>query len=76
MQWKTTADCPKCGGSGKQEIINPEALRKRRKAAGLSLRDMAKRLELSPPYISDVERGNRPCTPWLEHEYRTLKIKG
>ena len=34
-------------------------LRNRREKAGVSLRTMAKRLKVSPPYLSDLERGRR-----------------
>lgn len=34
-------------------------MRRRREAAGLSLRQLAKRLKLSAPFVSDMERGHR-----------------
>ena len=34
--------------------------RRWRKEAGLTMGDVARRLELSIPYISDIERGTRP----------------
>lgn len=36
-----------------------ENLRRHRKAAGLSLRELATKLGISPAYLSDIERGNR-----------------
>lgn len=36
-----------------------QLLRKRRQQAGLTLTEMAERLQVSVPYLSDVERGNR-----------------
>lgn len=35
-------------------------LRRRRRQLGLSLRNVAKRMRVSAPYLSDLERGNRP----------------
>lgn len=35
------------------------AFRKEREWANISLRQMAKNLDVSPAYLSDVERGNR-----------------
>lgn len=39
-----------------------EELRGKRKAAGVSLRFVAKCLKISPMYLSDLERGNRIWT--------------
>lgn len=36
-----------------------ELMRKNRESIGLSLRDMASRMEISAPYLSDLEIGNR-----------------
>lgn len=38
------------------------AMRHLREKRGISLREMGKRLKLSAPYISDLERGNRNWT--------------
>jgi len=38
-----------------------ESLRKRREQLNISLRQMAKQLNMSPVYLSDIERGNRPA---------------
>jgi predicted transcriptional regulator len=37
-----------------------DAVRKRREAANMSLRSMAKWMSVSPTYLSDMERGLRP----------------
>lgn len=47
-------------------------LRKRREAAKMSLRSMAKLLDISPPFLSDLETGARPwseerITSYLNH---------
>lgn len=38
-----------------------ESVRKRRIQLDISVREMAKRLGMSPVYLSDIERGNRPA---------------
>ena len=65
----TKTVCPACRGTGKVLDAKAlgEALRKRREEAGLSLRDLARRLSISPTHASDVERGHRaPSAPVLE----------
>jgi predicted transcriptional regulator len=58
--YKTTA-CPTCNGSGRITDNNDIAakMRQRREAAGLSLRELARRLKLSVGYMSDLELGRR-----------------
>ena len=41
------------------ETLDGSNIRVRRQAAGISLREMATRLGVSAPYLSDIERGNR-----------------
>jgi transcriptional regulator with XRE-family HTH domain len=43
-------------------MIDPR-LRAARKAAGLTLADIAKKVGVSVPFLSDVERGRRGLTP-------------
>jgi len=43
-------------------------LRERRQSAGLTMRELAKGLEVSLSYVSDVERGSR--RPWSEDKVR------
>lgn len=38
-----------------------DCVRKRREQLNISLREMAKQLNMSPVYLSDIERGNRPA---------------
>lgn len=65
------AKCEACNGTGKQ--IDQKALgakmKKLRVTARISLRTLAKIMELSPPYISDLERGNRKWNTNLIERY-------
>ncbi len=49
--------------------------RRWRKEAGLTMGDVARKLDLSIPYISDIERGNRP-PPRVEILERAAKALG
>lgn len=53
--------CPMCDGAGKvtDESKIGEDLRKLRKSANLSLREVARRMGYSAPYVSDLELGRR-----------------
>lgn len=53
--------CPRCGGTGKvmDEKAIGAAMRKARKNAGLTGREVARRLRLSAAYVSDLELGRR-----------------
>jgi transcriptional regulator with XRE-family HTH domain len=48
---------------------NPEYLRQAREEAGVSLRAMAREVRLSPPYVSDLERGNRDLSPTMLDQF-------
>jgi predicted transcriptional regulator len=53
--------CDECDGTGcvnDNEAIG-DHMRKLRVASKLSLREIARRLNLSGPYVSDLERGHR-----------------
>lgn len=67
---KTTA-CIRCGGSG--EIENPvyrgQEMRKKRETAEKSLREVARRMDLSAAYVSDLELGRRAWSARLVKEY-------
>lgn len=64
--------CPKCGGTGKiqDDVLVGKALRKERTEAGLNLREIARRMELSAPYVSDLELGRRIWRGELITRYR------
>jgi predicted transcriptional regulator len=61
-----TRVCSHCGGTGRE--IDPflfgQQMRRLRKAASLSLREVARRAGFSAPYISDLEHGRRA---WSEN---------
>jgi len=68
-----TEPCPKCGGTGK--IISQRALgeelRALRKKRGVSLRRMAELLDVSAPYLSDLELGRRAWSDERASEYKS-----
>ncbi len=59
--------CHLCGSP--RAVVNPAWLRAKRERAGVSLREMAKRLKISPPYLSDVELGRRNVLPYIVKAY-------
>lgn len=52
--------CPRCGGTG--TVASPSAMRKLREDAGVTLRQLAKQMNVSAPYLSDLELGHRQWT--------------
>lgn len=56
--------CRHCNGSGEevdQAAIGAQ-MRARRKAAGISLREIARRLGITASYLADMEKGARNWT--------------
>lgn len=53
--------CEHCNGTGKvfDDAAVGEEMRRMREDAGVSLREMARYLSLSPAYVSDLELGRR-----------------
>lgn len=66
----TNVRCSKCGRPN--GVINGEWLRARRVRARLTLLQMAQRLGFSAVYLSDIERGRRPCTARIREAYEAL----
>lgn len=62
--------CSQCGAP--QRVVDGSWLRARREAVGLSLREMAKRLDVSAPYLSDIERNRRNCLSYVRDAYEAL----
>ena len=61
--------CPRC--SGPAVIVNPAWLRHIRQAAGVSLREAARRFAFSAAYLSDVELGRRRATDVIVGQYQS-----
>lgn len=57
----TTEVCPRCGGIGRilVDVEQGRLCRQKREQAGLTGREVAKRMGISAVYLSDLERGNR-----------------
>jgi len=66
----TTEPCPTCGAP--RPVVDPASLRAIRLAAGLSLREVSRRLRISPSYLSDIERGTRACPEVVRVSYERL----
>lgn len=60
-RFSKTVPCSKCRGSG--EVLSDayigQQMRNLREKLGVKLREVAKALDVSAPYISDLERGFR-----------------
>lgn len=56
-----TKKCDRCDGTGRvpDPVAIGDHLRKKRENAGVSLRTIAKQMNISATYLSDMERGNR-----------------
>lgn len=67
----TTKPCPHCDGTGRvmDERAVGALMRKVREAKGLSLREVARRLKWSAPYVSDLERGQRVWTTTKQQRF-------
>lgn len=72
VKFETTKQCPKCLGSGEVRSVDHKALRLVRFKCGVSLRTMAKRIGVTPPYLSDIELGRRGCPDYVVKEYNKL----
>jgi transcriptional regulator with XRE-family HTH domain len=62
--------CPTCGTP--RSVVNGAWLRERRKNAGMSLRDFAKRVGVSAAYICDIEHNRRNCLPAMRDAYECV----
>lgn len=65
--------CPRC--SAPIVTINAAWLRHIRQAAGVSLREAARRFDRSAAYLSDVELGRRRATDALVGAYQAEFLK-
>lgn len=62
--------CPHCGSQ--KSVVDGAWLRERRELAGLTLREMGRRLGYSAPYLSDVEWNRRNRLPAIVKAYEAL----
>lgn len=71
-----TQPCPRCKGTGR--IPDPHAIgaamKARRIAARLTLREVARRMGFTAPYISDLENGRRPWNDVALARYATALV--
>ena len=66
----TNEACSRCGAA--RRVVNGAWLRQQRQAARITLRDMAKRLGFSAPYICDIELNRRHALPKIVKVYEEL----
>ena len=66
--------CPRCGTP--ETVLNGEWLRERRKNAGLTLKEMSRRVGVSAAYICDIEHNRRNCLPSMRDAYENLASFG
>ena len=63
--------CGQCGTP--RSVVNGAWLRDVRKHAGLTLREFAERMKVSPAYICDIEKNRRNCLPAMRDGYECLQ---
>ena len=63
--------CPCC--SGNKKVINGQLLKYAREQANLSQREFGWIVNLSSPYISDIERNRRDCPEDIFKAYMKLR---
>ena len=76
MTDRPDGECRRCGGTGRERDWRGLGLQARKEREGrcVSLRQMAKRVGVSPAYLSDLECANRS---WLGPKARAyLKLLG
>lgn len=72
---RSTRPCQRCGGAGSEKYVDGLVLRHAREKAGISLRQMARDLSLSPMYLSDVEHNHRTATEYIVEMYEALLLR-
>lgn len=65
-----TVNCPTCGHSMVDPMVEVNSLRLARKLAGRTLVDVAVAMGVSPQYLHDLEHGRRPWRAELLEKYR------
>jgi len=69
--------CRRCKGSGREpdQVETGLWFRAHREQLGISLRTMAKRLNISPSFLSNLEQGRRVWTPSVRESYKLALSK-
>lgn len=62
--------CPTC--HRERRVVDGGWLRQQRERSGVSLRELARRIGVSPPYLSDVELNRRGRTTKIVEAYAIL----
>ncbi len=65
-----TEPCKCCGQD--RQLVNGAWLREKRLHAGYKLREVARRLKITPSYICDVELDRRLCTDAIRAFYEKM----
>lgn len=63
--------CHYCGTP--QAVTNGKWLRLEREIAGVTLREMARRLDFSAAYLCDIEKNRRRCSSKIRAAYEALR---
>jgi len=71
MRKYVNTPCPHCGSP--QAVVDGAWLRKVRESAGVTLREMGRRLGFSAPYLSDIEHNRRNRLPKICEAYEALE---
>jgi predicted transcriptional regulator len=66
---KVKRACSNCQGTGKVDCILGSKMRELRERAGISVRAMAGRIEISAMYLSDLELGRRQFSEKLAERF-------
>lgn len=67
-----TRICPRCNGAGL--LAHTTELKRIRRAAGISQGEVARRLNITQGYLSQIENGKAKCPPWIQHLYKDLEV--
>ncbi len=67
-------ECRRCGGTGNEPDAQAigEELRLMRQGAGVSQREMARLMGISPSYLCDLEQGLRRWDPVMQAQFMEL----
>lgn len=66
-----TRICPTCNGAGL--LAETSELKRIRLAADISQGEVARRLNITQGYLSQIESGKARCPSWVQHFYKDLE---